>query len=335
MTRILVLGGTTEASRLAQALSEARVDAVFSYAGRTDAPVAQPLPTRIGGFGGVRGLTAYLRAEAITHVIDATHPFARQMSENAILACAETQIPLLSLERAPWSATPEDDWTRVSSIEEAVVQLGEGGRVFLAIGKQTLHPFAAKRNHYLLRLVDPPDALPLPDCAAVIARGRQFLDSAFPLAGGASWVDLAGRDGITLADPAQYIGETEKGEEVIHFLISHPTPPIFANAARHTVKHNRAEIAAHVDLDRFDDSAEDELFQVGGIDHFRFVDFFPSGGRFEDFEFIFHAGFAGFLLDDGEAFGEASLHVCGRARLVLGEPGEHDVPQRFVGVPVE
>jgi malate synthase len=47
--------------------------------------------------------------------------------------------------------------------------------------------------------------------AAVIARGRQFLDSAFPLAGGASWAGLAGREGITLADPAQYIGETEKG----------------------------------------------------------------------------------------------------------------------------
>jgi len=46
--------------------------------------------------------------------------------------------------------------------------------------------------------------------AAVIARGRQFLDSAFPLARG-SWADLAGRDGVTLADPAQYIGETEKG----------------------------------------------------------------------------------------------------------------------------
>lgn len=156
---------------MARALNDADLDAVFSYAGRTEAPVAQPLPTRIGGFGGVRGLVAYLRAEAITHVIDATHPFARKMSKNAILACAETQIPLLSLERAPWSATPEDDWTRVESIEGAVAHLGEGGRVFLAIGKQTLLPFAAKRNHYLLRLVDPPEALPLPDCAAVIARG--------------------------------------------------------------------------------------------------------------------------------------------------------------------
>jgi len=46
--------------------------------------------------------------------------------------------------------------------------------------------------------------------AAVIARGRQFLDSAFPLASG-SWAGLPGRDDVTLADPAQYIGETEKG----------------------------------------------------------------------------------------------------------------------------
>ncbi|HSJ79214.1 MAG TPA: malate synthase G, partial [Erythrobacter sp.] len=46
--------------------------------------------------------------------------------------------------------------------------------------------------------------------AAVITRGRQFLDSAFPLAGG-NWADLTGREGVTLADPAQYIGETEKG----------------------------------------------------------------------------------------------------------------------------
>ncbi len=45
---------------------------------------------------------------------------------------------------------------------------------------------------------------------AVIARGRQFLDEAFPLASG-SWADLASRDAITLADPAQAVGTTDKG----------------------------------------------------------------------------------------------------------------------------
>ena len=46
--------------------------------------------------------------------------------------------------------------------------------------------------------------------AAVIARGRQFLDETFPLAKG-NWTEIVGRDGLTLADPGQYIGETEKG----------------------------------------------------------------------------------------------------------------------------
>ena len=73
---------------LARLLAGAGMDAIFSYAGRTDKPAAQPLPTRVGGFGGIAGLVAYLRAERITHVVDATHPFAAQMSTHAVAACA-------------------------------------------------------------------------------------------------------------------------------------------------------------------------------------------------------------------------------------------------------
>lgn len=174
MTRILLLGGTTEASRLARALAEAGIDAIFSYAGRTGTPVAQPLPTRVGGFGGVAGLVEYLGREGITHLVDATHPFAAQMSRNAIAACAETGVPLIALERPAWVAGPGDDWCFVPDVAVAVVALPEApARVFLATGKQGLEPFAAKpQHHYLLRLVDPPEApLPLPQTSVVIARG--------------------------------------------------------------------------------------------------------------------------------------------------------------------
>jgi precorrin-6A/cobalt-precorrin-6A reductase len=174
MTRLLILGGTTEASQLARALHTAGFDAVFSYAGRTAAPLAQPLPTRIGGFGGVPGLVDYLRTAGISHVIDATHPFAAGMSKNAISACIETKTPLLGLERPAWCAGVDDHWQRVPDLEAAITALPDcPARVFLAIGKQTLAPFAAKpQHHYLLRLVDPPEAaLPLPDAQAVIARG--------------------------------------------------------------------------------------------------------------------------------------------------------------------
>ena len=155
--RVLVLGGTLDASRLAQVLAQAGVDGIFSYAGRTHAPIAQPMPTRVGGFGGVAGLQAFVQAERITHVVDATHPFAAQMSSNAVQACASAGVPLLALERPAWQAQSGDVWQQVPDIDAAVQALpGEPARVFLAIGSQHLAPFLACAQHwYLLRLVDP------------------------------------------------------------------------------------------------------------------------------------------------------------------------------------
>ena len=159
---------------MARALAEAGVPGVFSYAGRTAAPLTQPLPTRVGGFGGAEGLARYINAERITHVIDATHPFAARMSANAVAACAATATLLVALERAPWQAGPADDWTSVPDIPAAARALPvTPTRVFLAIGRQHLDDFAtAPWHHYLLRLVDAPDGpLPLPRATAVIARG--------------------------------------------------------------------------------------------------------------------------------------------------------------------
>ena len=155
-------------------MAEVGIDAIFSYAGRTDAPVAQPLPMRIGGFGGVDGLVAWIKSEAITHIVDATHPFAARMSQNVLIASKIAGVPLLVLERPAWVAEPGDDWQHVPDTEAAVRALPDRPtRVFLAIGKQTLSLFASKPQHnYLLRLVDAPEGpLPLPDAEAVIARG--------------------------------------------------------------------------------------------------------------------------------------------------------------------
>jgi precorrin-6A/cobalt-precorrin-6A reductase len=174
MTRILLLGGTTEANLMAQALADARVDAVYSYAGRTDTPMGQPIQMRVGGFGSVDGLTAYLRDGAFTHVIDATHPFAAQISSNAVAVCAATGIPLMAYERKPWVQSDGDQWRHVPDIAAAAVALhGTAQRVFLAIGRQHLDAFVSQpQHHYLLRLVDvPQEPFPLPRAEAIIARG--------------------------------------------------------------------------------------------------------------------------------------------------------------------
>lgn len=155
---------------MAAALAEAGISAVFSYAGRTDAPVAQPLALRVGGFGGAVGLAQYLHDGGFTHVIDATHPFAAQISRNAVAACAG--IRLIALQRNPWVAGPGDRWTHVPDMAGAAAALPDApARVFLAIGRQNLGAFAGLPHDWLLRLVDAPDAPPLPGARVVVARG--------------------------------------------------------------------------------------------------------------------------------------------------------------------
>jgi precorrin-6A/cobalt-precorrin-6A reductase len=172
--RVLILGGTTEANQLVAMLAnDARFDAVLSYAGRTERPTPPPIPWRVGGFGGVDGLTNYLRDENIARVVDATHPFAAQMSAHAIAACAIANVPLLALERLPWQRLPRDRWIQVDDFTAAAEALGPSPRrVFLGIGRMQLAPFASHPQHfYLVRLVDPPRApLPLP-AELIVARG--------------------------------------------------------------------------------------------------------------------------------------------------------------------
>ncbi|XIA63675.1 cobalt-precorrin-6A reductase [Bradyrhizobium sp. TZ2] len=174
MTRALILGGTSDANLLADAAARAGLDAIYSYGGRTRAPAHQPLPTRIGGFGGTNGLAEYICREGITHVVDATHPFAAEMSRNAVAACEATGTPLIALERAAWVRAAGDNWIEVAGITSAVAALPEKrARVFLAIGRQHIAAFGIKPQHvYTLRFVDPPDGpLPFPDADVIVSRG--------------------------------------------------------------------------------------------------------------------------------------------------------------------
>ncbi|CZT33228.1 cobalt-precorrin-6A reductase [Rhizobium sp. 9140] len=171
---ILILGGTTEARALAAALAKTTHRVVLSLAGRTRAPMAQPVPTRIGGFGGAAGLARALRAEGFDLLIDATHPFATRISDNAAKAALETGIPAFALRRPPWERQPGDLWTCVGTMREAVAALGDTPRrVLLAIGRQEAALFEEAPHHaYLVRSVDPViPPLTLPDVRYILATG--------------------------------------------------------------------------------------------------------------------------------------------------------------------
>jgi precorrin-6A/cobalt-precorrin-6A reductase len=165
--RILILGGTTEASALARLMAgDRRFDPVISLAGRTASPAPQPVPSRVGGFGGADGLARWLEAEGIAAVIDATHPFAARISANAVAACARLGTPLASLTRAPWTQENGDRWTQAGSAEAAAGLLAteaQPRRVFLSLGRLELGAFASAPQHdYLARLIDPPSGIVLP-----------------------------------------------------------------------------------------------------------------------------------------------------------------------------
>jgi precorrin-6A/cobalt-precorrin-6A reductase len=162
ISNILILGGTTEASALAVVLAERSAQATLSYAGRTDRPRAQPVPIRIGGFGGVEGLTTYLRDHGITHLVDATHPFAATMSAHAVKAAERAGAEHIALTRPPWEPVAGDDWHHVADIDAAVAALaGPARRVMLALGRMHVQAFGAQgQHHYLLRFVDAADDVP-------------------------------------------------------------------------------------------------------------------------------------------------------------------------------
>lgn len=155
--RILLLAGTEEAVRLNRLLAEsADVSLITSLAGRTRDPAKLTGDVITGGFGGQSGLDAFLRQQSITHVIDATHPFAAQITSSAIKAATSAAIDYLRLERRPWTATAEDNWIGAASVAKAAGKLEGFRNIFLSIGRQELSAFREVRGkQFLVRSIEP------------------------------------------------------------------------------------------------------------------------------------------------------------------------------------
>jgi len=173
--RILILGGTAEASELAHRLARETPDTIVvtSLAGRLTAQPDLPGIVRVGGFGGLHGLIDFLRLARINRVIDATHPFAATISAHAALACAELEIPLEQMHRPMWRKHPGDRWRWAETMEMAARVAAKARRVFLTIGAQELAPFARRGGpFYLIRMIEAPHrALPFRHYSLVLGRG--------------------------------------------------------------------------------------------------------------------------------------------------------------------
>lgn len=170
---ILILGGTGEARELA-----ARVPAISSLAGRVSNPRLPSGKVRVGGFGGVPGLVEWLWVNDIHAVVDATHPFARQITANAFDACSQLDLPFLILRRPGFE--PQPGWIWVDSVAEAAARL-PGSRVFLTTGRQDLAAFSGCSQWFLARMVEPPSG-PMPASIEVLlSRGPFTVDDELAL----------------------------------------------------------------------------------------------------------------------------------------------------------
>lgn len=176
---VLILGGTTEARRLAELLHRMPGPTLTSsLAGRVASPRLPPGEVRIGGFGGVEGMTEWLREHKVDLLIDATHPFAGTISFHAARAAATAHVPLLALRRPGWVPREGDEWHEVASLEQAATSLPAiGRRVFLTTGRMGLAAFAGLDDlWFLVRSVDAPEAPHPARMEVLLDRGPFTLD---------------------------------------------------------------------------------------------------------------------------------------------------------------
>ncbi len=155
---LLLLGGTREARELSKRLSAEGADAVMSLAGVTRAPVLDGLTSRLGGFGGAEGFASYVSEEKITAVLDATHPFASQITDRTAQMCQDLELPYAQLLRPAWVPRRDDNWLMIDAEDDAAAHIPLASTVFLATGRQTLGRFEnLKGRRVICRQIDPPD----------------------------------------------------------------------------------------------------------------------------------------------------------------------------------
>ncbi|MBM9468107.1 cobalt-precorrin-6A reductase [Nakamurella sp. YIM 132084] len=235
---VLILGGTGEARALARSLVDAGITVTSSLAGRVADPALPVGEVRIGGFGGPAGLARYLNEHGIGAVVDATHPFARNISASAVAATDETGVPLIRLERPGWADHPlASTWHWDDSNDAAAARLTEltSGPVFLTTGRSSVTDFAVLAGRpVLVRLVDPPGT-PLPGAwQLLLARGPYTVKGERDLMAQHRIAALATKDSGGSMTEAKLLAADSLGVPIV--VIRRPAPAVGHDGPADTVR---------------------------------------------------------------------------------------------------
>lgn len=153
MTRILLLGGTGDALQIARRLGP---EHVYSLAGLGKVPSDLACAVRVGGFGGGEGLARYLQDENIGLLVDATHPYAAQISANAHTASRAANVPCWALRRPAWQAQSGDDWRMADTWTDLVHAMAPFARPLFTLGREPLAHLdeIPAHQHWTIRCLD-------------------------------------------------------------------------------------------------------------------------------------------------------------------------------------
>jgi len=220
-----VLGGTTEARLLADRLAgDARFNVLLSFAGRTENLLLPATKYRVGGFGGASGLAAFLEREGFHALVDATHPFADEISTNAVEATQSREIPMIRLERPAWQSQPGDRFVSAPHMMAAARAIGaEPRRVFLTIGRQEVGAFKAAPQHdYLIRAINAFDP-ELPRARLILERGPFALGAELALLEKERIEVIVSKNSGTNATYAKIVAARQLGLPVI--MVERPRLP--------------------------------------------------------------------------------------------------------------
>ncbi len=154
MTRVLLLGGTGDALRIARQLGH---EHVYSLAGLGKVPDDLTCEVRVGGFGGSEGMARYIEEQRIALVIDATHPYAAQISANAVRASRAARVPCWALRRESWQPQAGDDWRMAGDWAELTAALSSFKRPLFTLGREPLAHLDEIPSHqfWTVRCLDP------------------------------------------------------------------------------------------------------------------------------------------------------------------------------------
>lgn len=222
--RVLILGGTAEGRKLAELLNGAGYRPVTSLAGVTRKPSEICGETRIGGFGGPENLARYLKAERLSGVVDAAHPFAVTISRHAREAAQRCNLPLVRLERPAWHAEPGDRWIEVHGVAAAVAAIPSGAHILLTIGRKEVMPFLARTDiSGIARMIEPVDTKVAGNWRILLARPPFHVEKELCLLGEHAITHVVTKNSGGEDTRAKLIAARAKGIEVI--MIARPAKP--------------------------------------------------------------------------------------------------------------